>query len=279
MTRHSLSARFGRAAGALLMLVVCASFAAAQGAVDADDDAKLRPAEPDFTLVNLPTTLPLPVHGGNFRLTHRFAGNLRQGTFSESASNLFGLDQGAVIGFEYRFGVVKHVEAAVYRTSFDKTFQFYAKYDGLHQNDAHPLGVSALVSIEGTNNFQEHYAPSLGATISRTMADERVAAYAVPMWVHNSAAALNVDRDTLSLGLGGRVRFLSSAYLVAEVTPRLGGYAPGDAEYGFGVEKRVGGHFFTLTFTNTFSSTFAQVARGGSPKTLYLGFNLARKFF
>src|SRR5437016_4698974 len=48
-------------------------------AAEAHDDAVLRPLEPDFTLVNLPTTLPLPLHKGNFRLTHRFNGNPRLG--------------------------------------------------------------------------------------------------------------------------------------------------------------------------------------------------------
>ena len=33
--------------------------------------------------------------------------------------NLFGIDQGAIIGFEYRFAVVKHVQAAFNRSSFD----------------------------------------------------------------------------------------------------------------------------------------------------------------
>ena len=32
---------------------------AAQAGADDDDDATLRPLEPDFTLINLPTTLPL----------------------------------------------------------------------------------------------------------------------------------------------------------------------------------------------------------------------------
>lgn len=277
MTRYSSSAlRSFALVFALIFVVATPLFAQTQ---DDDDDAKLRPAEPDFTLINLPTTLPLPVHAGNFHLTHRFAGNLRQGSFSDNASNLFGLDQGAVIGFEYRFGVMKHLEAAVYRTSFDKTFQFYGKYDAVHQDERHLVGISGIVSVEGTNNFQEHYAPSLGASVSYVPRGDRLAVYAVPMWSHNSAAALNIDRDTFYVGLGGRLRFLTSAYLVAEVSPRVSGYAPGDAEYGFGIEKRVGGHFFTLTFTNTFSSTFAQVARGGAPTTLYLGFNLARKFF
>ena len=39
-----------------------------------DDDAALQPVEPDFTLVNLPTTLRLPLHKSNFHLTHRFQG-------------------------------------------------------------------------------------------------------------------------------------------------------------------------------------------------------------
>src|SRR4051794_31173866 len=57
-----------------------------------DDDAAFRPLEPDFTLINLPTTLPLPLHKGNFRLTHRFNGDLRRGDFGDQASDLFGLD-------------------------------------------------------------------------------------------------------------------------------------------------------------------------------------------
>src|SRR5262249_17087373 len=172
VTRHSHSARIPLLLSLFVSLLV-ASSAFAQPPDD-DDDAKLRPAEPDFALVNLPTTLPLPLHAGNFRLTHRFAGNLRAGSFSDNASNLFGLDQGAVIGLEYRFGIAKHLEAAVYRTSFDKTFQFYGKYDAMHQSEQHPLGVSGIVAIEGTNNFQERYAPSLGASISRTFPGDRL---------------------------------------------------------------------------------------------------------
>src|SRR4051794_22081621 len=65
--------------------------------VAVSDDAAPQPAEPDFALINLPTTLRLPLHRGNFRLTHRFQGNLRGDSFGEQASNLFGLDNGAAI--------------------------------------------------------------------------------------------------------------------------------------------------------------------------------------
>jgi uncharacterized beta barrel domain-containing protein DUF5777 len=244
-----------------------------------DDDAVLDPIEPDLVIVNLPTTMRVPLHKGNFRLTHRFVGNLRQGTFSENASNLFGLDQGAIIGFEYRMAVMRHLEAAAYRTNFNKTIQLYAKYDAIHQTKTMPVSVSALGSEEGTNNFQDVYSPAVGAVVSRKFAG-RVAAYVVPMWVHNTAGIVGEEtRDTMMLGLGGRLRVVSSVTVVGEYTPRVAGYAPGDSEYGFGLEKRVGGHVFQLTFTNTTGSTFAQLARGGQVDTLYLGFNLSRKFF
>lgn len=249
------------------------------GSSAADDDAVIRPLEPDFTLINLPTTLPLPVHGGNFRLTHRFNGNLRDGSFGDQASSLFGLDEGATMGFEYRFGVIKHVEAAVYRTNFNRTIQLYGKYDAFHQSASMPVGFSALLSVEGTNNFRDQYAPALGATISRGFG-ELAEAYVVPMWVHNSAASTGVTRDTFFVGLGAHVQVIPTLYIAAEVSPRLAGYAIGDPEYGFGVEKRVGGHTFVLTFTNTTQgTTFAELARGGFPDSLYLGFNLSRKFF
>ena len=70
-----------------------------------DDPAVLVPAEPDVVVVNLPTAMRMPLFKGNFRMTHRFGGNLRNGSFSEQAGNLFGLDQGAIIGFEYRMVV------------------------------------------------------------------------------------------------------------------------------------------------------------------------------
>ena len=243
-----------------------------------DDDTELVLAEPDFRVLNLPSTLRLPRHGSSFQLTHRFNGNLRSGSFGENASNLFGLDLGAAVGFEYRFGIARHLQGVVYRTAIDKTFQFSGKYDAVRQKDSVPVSVSALISVEGTDNFQEHYSPALGAAVSRMVAD-RLAVYATPVWVHNTAASLDLDRDTFFVGIGGRVRVSSTVYLVGEVVPRASGYRPNKAAYGFAIEKRAGGHLFQINVNNGQGTTFGQIARGGIPDTLYLGFNLARKFF
>jgi hypothetical protein len=222
--------------------------------------------------------LRLPRHASNFQLTHRFNGNLRRGSLGNNAGNLFGLDQGAAVGFEYRFGIVRRVQAAVYRTAIDKAFQFHGKWDAVRQDGALPVSLSALVSVEGADNFQEHYAPALGLVVARRVGG-RLAMYATPIWVHNTAALIGVQRDTFFVGAGGRVRISKSVYVVGEAAPRVSGYRPNTAAYGFGIEARAGGHLFQLNFNNGQGTTFGQLARGGSPNSLYLGFNLARKFF
>ena len=244
----------------------------------ADDDAALDPIEPDFSLVNLPTTLRLPRNTGNFHLTHRFNENLRTDDFSTQIQNLFGLDNGANIGLEFRWGIMRHLEAIVQRTSISRDIQFSGKYDAVHQSASRPVSLSAIVAVEGDNNFRHHYSPSLGLVVSRKIADA-VALYATPFWVHNTTAEETPTQDTGFLGLGARVRITPTVYVVGEVPPRLGGYVIMDPEYGFAIEKRVGAHVFSLTFTNAPATTFRQLAQGGNPDTLNLGFNLTRKFF
>ena len=249
-----------------------------------DDDRRLRLAEPDFTVINLPTTLVLPRHTFNFRLTHRFLGDLTEGSFTDQLDNIFGLDNGAVIGLELRFAPIRHVQAIVFRNNLAKTIQFTGQYDAIRQSASFPVSASAIVSIEGTNNFRPerddgsggHRSPALGGIVSRSFSD-RLAVYAVPMWVHD--VVRNADRDTFYIGVGGRGRISRNVYVVGEVSPRVNGFAPGDVEYAFGIERRAGGHMFQLTFTNSVASTYGQIAQGGLPDTLYLGFNLGRKFY
>jgi hypothetical protein len=288
---------------AFVIVVVAADGAAAQSvtasalqAID-EEDLQLRPVEPDFSIVNLPTTLRLPRVSWNFRLTHRFLANLRQGSFTDHLDNLFGLDNGAIIGLELRFAPIRGLQAIVYRTNLDKTIQFSAQYSVLRQTGGSPIALHAIASIEGTNNFRSaadepggdghdhgsseggHRSPAFGAVVSRTFGN-RLAAYATPMWVHHTVAlADGGHRDTSFVGLGGRLRISQRVYVVGEVSPRFSGFAPGDPEFAFGLERRAGGHMFQLTFTNSFGGTYGQIARGGLPDAIYFGFNMGRKFF
>lgn len=253
-------------------------------------------AEIELNITNAPTTRSLERHQSYFRLTHRFAADLRRGSFGQLAENLFTIDQGAIIGLEYRFGITSNLQAGVHRSMLSKTIQLFGKYDGWRQGDRLPVSVSLIASIEGLNNLQDDHQPALVASISRIVGT-RLVLYATPGFVANTRAAdfltghdhglpgAGVDQHashdhTAFLGFGGRARVRPTFYVTGEFTPRLAGHDPGRGAWGASLEKmtRGGGHTLQLNFTNTFGTTFGQLARGGSEHDIYLGFNITRKF-
>jgi hypothetical protein len=250
------------------------------------DDLEVDGSEPDFAVITLPTNLRLPRHRLAFRLTHRFSRRLGQGDFGDLVQDFFGFDQGAQIGLGLRFGLFSGTQLAFYRLS-DRTIQFSLQQELLRE-EGHAVGLSAVVSCEGMNNFRHAYSPALSLVVSRKLGTHG-ALYAVPTWVGNSNVAaedVTTDDATLMLGLGARLLVRPSVALVAEYHPRLAGYkgnrGSGDrvSRVSFGVEKRVGGHAFQLNFSNDLGTTPAQAARGqqGSDDW-FIGFNISRKFY
>ena len=237
--------------------------------------------QPDFTLITLPTTLRLPQFRSAFRVTHRFGRPLGAGSFGDLAGDLFGLDSGAQIGLEYRFGLVSGTQVGIHRTS-NKTIQLFGQQSVLRQGDGMPIALAAHVGIEGLNNFRERYSAQLGAVMSRTVTNVG-AIYIEPMWIGNTNpldAALAEDDDTVIVGLGARIRVLSTVYVLAELAPRVSGHDPGVSHGSVAVEKRAGGHNFQINISNGFGTTLGQVARGGlTNDDWYLGFSISRKFF
>jgi hypothetical protein len=250
-------------------------------AAQADDpDRDPNRAQPDFTLVNLPTTLRVPRHKSAFRVTHRFSRPLGQGTFGELAEDLFGLDSGGLIGLEYRFGLMSGLQVGVLRTS-DRTIELFTHYNVVNQSEGRVLGLDVVVSLDGTNNLRDRYSPALGIVLSRELG--RVGAvYVEPVWVDNSnplPSALADNNDTLLVGLGARIRVRPTVYVVGEFIPRAG-YDPGAHHGSFGIEKVAGGHVFQFNISNGQANTMGQLARGGvSREDWYIGFNISRRFF
>ena len=248
--------------------------------VEDDPDRDPNPSQPDFTIVNLPTTLRVPRFKSAFRVTHRFGRPLGQGDFGEAAENLFGLDSGATIGLEYRFGLMRGLQVGILRTS-NRTIDFFSQYHVMQQGGGRPLGLGVVASIEGTNNFRDSYTPSLGLVVSRELWGHG-ALYVEPMWVNNynpASTELGGENDTFLVGLGARLRVRPTVYLVGELIPRSG-YQPGVHHATFGIEKRSGGHVFQFNVSDGLANTPGQLARGGtSYDDWYIGFNISRKFF
>jgi hypothetical protein len=247
-----------------------------------EDELSISPAEPDFTIVALPTTLRLPARKGAFRVTHRFYRSLGAGDFSDLLENFFGMDQGAAIGLEYRFAPMAGTQIGVHRSSNGRVIQFLLQQGVFRQREDRAFSLDGVIAIEGADNFQEQYSPTVGVVVGRRFG-ERAAAYLQPLVVFNSGIA---DDTVALLGLGVRLRVTDSMYLIAEGAPRivsdddrlLDGERVSHAA--FGVEWRVGGHAFQLNFSNGQGTTLGQLARSGLDwDSWHIGFNISRKFF
>jgi hypothetical protein len=261
--------------------------------------------EIELNLIALPTTLSIRKHHGYFRLTHRFSRDLTLGDFGDLANDLFALDNGAVIGLEYRFAVEDNIHVGIHRSTLNKTLQLFSRWDAVRQDHGLPFGLSGFASFEALDNLQDGHQPGIGGVVSRTWGNV-LALYASPTFVYGTfdadriaEALIGHDHDhktagtapdtqddedhsghkaTFYVGLGGRLRVRPSVFVVGEYTPRITGHDPGDAMWGVAIEKLTRGHTLQVNITNSFATTPGQIARGGLPGVIYLGFNVTRKF-
>lgn len=244
-----------------------------------EPDLPFVPSEPDFTLIDLPTTLRLPAGRWGFRVSHRFTRALGDGDFGDLASDFFGFDSGAIVGLEVRYGLWPGMQLALLRTS-DRTIQFLGQQSVLEERDGRPVGLDAIAAVQGLDNFTGDYSTVLGAVVSRRLND-RGAVYVTPMFVLKPLPeSATADDSAFLLGLGARLRLGSSSYIVGEYVPRLSGPDAGDDHLSFAIERRKGGHSFQINFSNSFATSLGQVARSyGSSGAWHIGFNITRKFY
>lgn len=243
-----------------------------------DDDTAFVPAEPDFTLIALPAALRLPDGKWAFRVTHRFTRDLAQGSLGDLASDLFGLDGGALVGLEVRYGLRPGVQLAVLRTS-DRTVQLLAQQSIIRPGTS-AVGVEAIAAVQGLDNFTEGYTGTLGVIASRRFGT-RGAAYVEPLLLLNPLPEDDrADGFAIVTAIGARVRLGASTYLAGEFAPRVAGASPEEHHAAFALEKRRGGHSFQISVANSLATTLGQVARGyGGSGDWRLGFTISRKFY
>lgn len=275
--------------GTVLLLMSLLAVAAPAAAQAPAPPVAAERHQAEQNVFNLPATQPIRRFGHHFRLTHRFARDLTNGSFGLLAADLFGLDAGAVIGLDYRFAPMTRVQVGVYRSMLLKTIQVSGRVDAWPQGAVLPAAISIVASVEGTNNLRDDHAPGLGLVASRTIAD-RAVLYATPMYVWNTAAVHEVapgipspfddgHTNTAFVGIGARVRMLTRTFIVAEYSPRVAGHSPeGRGVWGIALEQQTGGHLFQINLSNSFGTTYGQTALGGERSNVYLGFNLARRW-
>ena len=285
----------GRMNGTLTVVASAGGGAQPTGGPDAVADLEVDVLEPDFSLIALPTTLRLPQNKFAFRLTHRFTRPVDGGpAYGNLLEDFFGFDSPALIGLEFRYGLLPGTQVGVYRGN-NKNIQIFGRQNIRWQRGPSGIGLDVQASIEGLDNLRAVRSGALAAILSKRLG-ARASLYAEPIWIGNVnkpgrfyPSADDGDDDdedgsgdddhAFMVGLGARLRVRATVYLIGEYVPRVAGFDQGAHHLSFGIEKRAGGHTFQLNVSNSIASTPAQIAQGASKDDWFIGFNIARKFY
>ena len=234
------------------------------------------------------------------------------------SKDLLGLDSSSVSSFGLTYGITGRLYVSVYRSplcqpGLCKTIELGLGYHLLDEAGRSPIALSAYASVEGDDNFTERYTYNLQAMIGRSVT-KYVNLFFSPAAHINSngsdrfkefltnqplAARLRLGQNSGSFGFGMNARIRPTTSVLFEYTPRVGfkmgqitpifdtniGQITGfknksEAEIAFGIEKRIGRHVFSLTFSNTQGTTTARYNSSNQalpPNKFSVGFNLFRR--
>ena len=281
-------------------------------AIDPRDAADRRPSlvEPDFTTVNLPTTLRLPQVQKLVPDHPPFRADSERPEFREAGRRSVRPGQRRAD----RPRIPVRVDARASSGHLPQQHQDDSVLRPVRRDEAErvrPFYGEPVRRIEGLNNFHRGdvvdeednaYATAISGILSRTIGS-RGALYLQPAYIIHSntystagcfehiehghdipgcvdATTTGIESDTLLVGLSGRMRMTQGVYVVGSWTPRASGFRPGVSIKTFGIEKRLRGHVFQLNVSNSLGTTMAEMARGATNnRDWFLGFNMSRKFY
>jgi cytochrome c oxidase subunit II len=205
------------------------------------------------------------------------------------------------------------------QTGLCKTIELGLGYHWLDEEAGKsPIALSTYASVEGDYNFTERYTVNIQGMIGRSITKYVNAFFSPAVHINSNgsgrfnpnpndffppapaAAALRLGQNTGSFGFGLNARIRPTVSLLFDYTPRVGfkmgqvtplfdPQHPGtiigfknnsEAALGFGIEKRIGRHVFSLTFSNTQTTTTARYNSSNNalpPSYFSMGFNLYRR--
>jgi cytochrome c oxidase subunit 2 len=276
----------------------------------------------DYRLINVPTPKRVLRHSVNLYFTHRFSQPIKP--LDESAEALFGLDSFSVSSLGVFYGITDKLYVSATRSplcqrGLCRTIEVGFGYHWLDEKKGRsPVALSTYASIEGDDNFTEHYTYNLQMMLARS-ATKYVNLFFSPAVHFNAngqrrfdpraneffppapiADTFRQDKHAASFGFGVNARIRPTISLLFEYTPRVGfklgrvrpifnstftqvlGFrTESEPEIGFGIQKDIGRHSFSLTFSNTQTTTTARYNSSNlvlPASKFIIGFNLYRRF-
>ncbi len=236
-------------------------------------------------LINLPTTTTLGKGEFLFRISHRF-----QPPVSDGWDSLFGFDGPAFILFSFGYGITDNLTATLGRSKLYQEWDLSVDWSLLEQGKGSPLPFSATLHVGGSMVTQDEPQNAewsgrfrLSALLSLAyQLNDRFSFLLVPAFSSNTNFWEPSSEGTFALGIGGRFMILNDLSLIAEWIPQLAGYKDLCSGWGFGMEKKIGGHVFQFFVTDSLGLTASQFIPGGDMKLgdgdFRFGFNIFRTF-
>ncbi len=274
----------------------------------------------DYHLVNLPTPKSVPKGTWNMNFSHRFSQSLYPLKESAKTLLGFDSFSTSSFGMMYGITDKLYVNAyrsPLCQRGLCRTIEVGFGYHLRDITKKSPVAMSVYASAEGDENFTKHFTYNLQAMMAAKLGkrvylffspaihlksngerrfDPRADDYFPPATVANN---FKLPVNTASFGFGSSVMITPTVSAFFEYTPRIGfklgrvdpifnsnfdvvGFNPvSEPALGFGVQKNIGKHSFSITLSNTQTSTTSRYNSSNSVatwKNMSLGFNLFRRW-
>lgn len=238
-------------------------------------------------LINQHTTYILPYRIMDFRISHRF------GEFNSGAYNLFGLDGPANIALHFEYSPIKNGMFGIARSSLNKMYHGFLKYQVLSQktNGKMPVSVTVLTGAylntaknpDFVENIQR-WSYSNHIMVSRKM--DFLTVQAGFSQVHYNLVPYITDKNTSYYVTGLARCYLSKHFAVTgEYAYKLEPNSIKETFYnsaGIGLEIQTFGHVFQMHITNAFgifeNQALAYTGTRWGDGGIRFGFNVSRYF-
>jgi hypothetical protein len=236
-----------------------------------------------LSLINLPTTATPSSGRFYLRLSHRLYSSVREGLDS-----LYGWDGPAAVWIGFGYGLTDKISLSLGRTNQAKELEAAVRWKFLEEG-AVPFEAAVQAGIGWTTekiadrsrtdarNFKMNIQLSLAKRLT-----DRLSVLVVPSLSTHTNYWEAEPENTFAVGFGGRFLVLEGLSIIGEWTPVLAGYAAASNGWGFGLEKKIGGHVFQFFVANSFGLTPDLYLPGGDFRLgdgdLRFGFNLYRTF-
>lgn len=225
-----------------------------------------------------------------FLISHRF------GRVNSGFDQFFGLDDSNIrFGFEY--ALTDGLTLAIGRSSFEKTYDTYAKYRLLQQKTGKkPFPFSITLFGSATEKTIKDYEPDNKPSFSERLTytgqiliarkfNPNLSVQFAPTFVHFNTAPTSIDpHDMVVLGFGTRIKISKRVSVNGEYYYNINPFESLDVKnsIAFGVDIETGGHIFQLIFTNSVSMIekgfIAETTGGFFKGDIHFGFNISRAF-